>query len=117
MEKLTMIVTVLGTEYRIHESSPAEDPVLKDADGYCDPSIKLCVIDSFKEESTDSLKDLEAYKRKTARHELIHAFLFESGLGSECSWACEEMVDWLARQLPKLVTAFTAAGCMETDET
>jgi hypothetical protein len=40
------------------------------------------------------------------RHELIHAFLFESGLDC-CSWADkEEIVDWIAIQFPKLQNVF-----------
>lgn len=108
-----MKVNILGQEYEIIETDPAEDRVLRDVDGYCDQSVKVCVIDSQKEKDLDSLKDMEAYKRKVTRHEIIHAFLFESGLGGECSWACEEMVDWLAVQFPKMAAAFTAAGCNE----
>ena len=42
------------------------------------------------------------------RHEIIHAFLYESGM-KECSSATqswvenEEMVDWFAIQIPKIV--------------
>ena len=46
------------------------------------------------------------------RHEVVHAFLEESGL-SDCSlrpemaWARnEEMVDWIAIQFPKMLEAF-----------
>lgn len=108
-----MTVNVLGRAYELLEGHPETDPVLKDNDGYCDPSVAVCVIAELDKRETDSLKDMDAYKRRVTRHELTHAFLFESGLGYECEWACEEMVDWLARQFPKLVTAFTAAGCME----
>ena len=112
-----MTVNVLGRAYELREGRPETDPVLKDNDGYCDPSVAVCVIAELDKCEPDSLKDMDAYKRQVTRHELVHAFLFESGLGYECEWACEEMVDWLARQFPKLVTAFTAAGCMETDKT
>ena len=41
------------------------------------------------------------------RHELIHAFLFESGLAENSNWARnEEMVDWIARQFPKMAKTF-----------
>ena len=51
------------------------------------------------------------------RHEIIHAFLFESGLAQNTndveSWAMnEEMVDWLAIQFPKLLKAFKEAECI-----
>ena len=56
---------------------------------------------------------MDAYVRKVKRHEIIHAFLLESGL-AECSdWAQnEEMVDWLARMGPKINTAWQAAGAI-----
>lgn len=45
------------------------------------------------------------------RHEVIHAFLFESGLAENSNtsdaWAVnEEMVDWLAIQAPKIFSTF-----------
>jgi len=47
------------------------------------------------------------------RHELIHAFLFKSGLDACAEWARnEEMVDWLAIQFPKLMKAFQEADCL-----
>ena len=36
-----------------------------------------------------------------------HAFLYESGLAENSAWAQEEeMVDWFAKQFPKLAVAF-----------
>ncbi|HJA90843.1 MAG TPA: hypothetical protein H9948_08655 [Candidatus Jeotgalibaca merdavium] len=50
---------------------------------------------------------------KNIRHELIHVFLFESGLGENSQWAQnEEMVDWFARQFPKLLKAFQAVSAI-----
>jgi len=55
--------------------------------------------------------------KQVLRHEIIHAFLYESGLyGSSLSsdrWALnEEMVDWLAIQFPKILKAFEDVGCI-----
>ena len=52
------------------------------------------------------------------RHEIVHAFLFESGLAessfSTDAWAKnEEMIDWIAFTGPKIVAAWQKAGCME----
>ena len=100
-----MTVNVLGTEYTIKESNEVADATLKDCDGYCDTSVKAIVIDTF-QHSPDSLEDLEVYRKKVTRHELIHAFLYESGLSCN-SWAKdEEVVDWIALQFPKLLKAF-----------
>ena len=106
-----MTVNVLGTIYTIKESNEVEDLNLKENDGYCDHTTKTIVIDTFKD-SPGSVKDLESYKKQVIRHELVHAFLFESGL-SGCSWAKdEEIVDWIACQFPKLSKAFETAKCI-----
>ena len=83
-------INVLGTEYTINEATENEDP-LEDTD-------------------IDSKGNMEEYKKSVKRHELIHAFLYESGLDS-CSWADnEELVDWLAIQWHKISVAFEQLG-------
>lgn len=107
-------VNILGTEWMVVESDIERDENLADNDGYCDTSIKVCVIDNMKfdEGKRDSKKDLNVYKRQVYRHEVIHAFLHESGLASN-SWALnEEMVDWLAIQFPKILQAFKELDCL-----
>ena len=106
-----MVVGVLGTTYTIKESNEIADTKLKDNDGYCDHSTKTIVIDTF-QDSPMSMGDLESYKKQVIRHELVHAFLFESGLDS-CSWAKdEEIVDWIACQFPKLQNAFAQSNAI-----
>ena len=100
-----MKVNVLGMGYSIIETNKVDDLCLENCDGYCDHSVKKIVIDTF-QKAPNSLENLDEYKKQVIRHELIHAFLFESGLGSE-SWARnEEIVDWFASQFPKLLKAF-----------
>ena len=109
-----MIVNVLGTEYTIKKSNRVEDLGLEHADGYCDYSTKIIVIDTFEtyEELPDSLKNLNDYEKKVIRHELVHAFLYESGL-SVNSWAKdEEIVDWIACQFPKLIKVFEQSNAI-----
>lgn len=43
-------------------------------------------------------EDLKQYQKQVLRHEIIHAFMYESGLEGECKWNTEEMVDWLSIQ-------------------
>ena len=106
-----MKINVLGTEYEVVESNESLDDYLKDRDGYCDSSTKICVIDEMSREEPGQKRNIKAYKNTVIRHELIHAFLYESGLDS-CSWALnEELVDWFAIQFPKLYKAFEEAGC------
>ncbi len=85
-------MNILGTEYKIVTKNVNTDPALQGLGGYCDFEKKEIVINEECE-----LEDV------TTRHEIIHAFLYESGLNS-CSWGRnEEMVDWIAIQLPKIM--------------
>lgn len=100
-----MTVDVLGTKYEIIESDCISDDNLNNNDGYCDFSTKKIVIDTFKN-TPGSKEDMKSYRMQVIRHELVHAFLFESGLDGS-SWANnEEIVDWIAIQSEKLFNAF-----------
>lgn len=107
------IVSILGTEYEIVTDAP--DGMLPDnADGAMDQSIKRIVIAKF-EPDRNSIKDLESYRKKVLRHEIIHAFLYESGLwnnsGTAESWGTsEEITDWFAIQSPKIMEVFQELG-------
>ena len=101
-----MKVDILGTEYTISFKTPKEDSFLE--------STKQIVV---AEKSDDNeLGDYEWYKKKVLRHEIIHAFLFESGLHE--NWEHKEnghdetVVDWIAVQFPKLLAVFKAADAM-----
>lgn len=105
-------INILGTEYTVVESNESKDVRLIDNDGYCDTSIKMCVVDEMNNTDPSAKKNLPEYKKSVTRHEIIHAFLFESGL-DVCSWAKnEEMVDWIAIQFPKMLKAFKEAECL-----
>lgn len=109
-----MKVDILGTEYTIEEKTQEEDSFLEKCDGYCDKSTKRIVV--AKETPINELGDYEWYKKKVMRHEIIHAFLFESGLHE--NWEHKEnghdetVVDWIAVQFPKLLAVFKAADAM-----
>lgn len=115
-----MRVSVLGVPYALEYRTKAKDKELEECDGYCDTSVKLCVVRKFtaaERREPGSKKDLDAYMRKCMRHELTHAFLYESGLsvnglGVDCWHTCEELVDWMAIQGPKLYAAWQRAGCL-----
>lgn len=73
------------------------------------------MIFNYKQDAI-SVKDLVAYQKKVIRHEIIHAFLYESGLwqnaySSKCWAQNEEMVDWMAIQFPKIQSAYKEADC------
>lgn len=110
-----MKVNILGTEYTIEFRK--DDQKLEDADGYCDTSIKLIVVEDFEPDKM-AKENLEGYKLKVLRHEIIHAFMHESGLDVNSNvygfgWAInEEMIDWFAIQSPKIFKAFKDVGCL-----
>ena len=103
------IVNILGTEYEIIIDAP-DEMLPEDADGAMDHSVKRIVVAKF-ESDRDSVKDLDVYRKKVLRHEIIHAFLFESGLwnnsGNVTAWGqSEEITDWFAIQCPKIMKVF-----------
>ena len=108
-----MKVNILGTEYTIIECSSEEDSLLKRIDGYCDKTTKKIVVTTA--EPDCELEDFDVYRRKILRHEIIHAFLFESGLHENMKHPSnghdEEMIDWFAAQYPKIEKIFKEVGC------
>lgn len=109
----TMKIDILGTEYEVVQGSQTTFPELADVDGYIDTSTKTIVVDDMKSIINEKgmKKNLEEHKKAIMRHEVIHAFLFESGLAENSNasdaWAVnEEMVDWLAIQAPKIFSTF-----------
>lgn len=108
-------INVLGTEYTIEISPEAEDSYLSKCDGYCDKTVKKIVVKA--EDENNELSDYTVYLKKVIRHEIIHAFLFESGLHENFEHANqygheETMIDWVAVQFPKLLKAFKEADCL-----
>ena len=107
-------VSILGSNWDIHESDEIQEPRLVGVDGFCDDSAKEIFVDSLEKiDKSCAKKNLESHKKKVLRHKITHAFLCESGL-AECSdWAMnEEMVDWIARQGLKLYEAWKQAECV-----
>ena len=105
-------VNVLGTNYEIIFKNDNEEPRLKENWGFTDFHTKeIYIRDDIEEEKEDSCKNLIDFKNKVMRHEILHAFLYESGLRENSNkvfaWAeNEEMVDWFAIQIPKIVKVY-----------
>lgn len=111
------IVHILGTEYKILIVGDEDYRCDRDSDGWCDTSTKEILIFNYIQ-SKDSKRDLVACQKKVIRHEIVHAFLYESGLCinsmSGGAWAKnEEMVDWMAIQIPKIYQAYKEAEALE----
>lgn len=121
--KFPEFVDILGMPWKILVLRRDQDPSFDrdHADGLCRPHEKtILVMDTrsaknYAEESQEFHND---YMKEILRHEIVHAFLFESGLGSSTSmlripWAeNEEMVDWFANQGQKIFKAWEECGCL-----
>lgn len=108
-------VNILGSKWVIKRQTEDKNRLLFDCSGYCDWSVREIII---KHRDYGTIKDLEKYTRKVLRHEIVHAFLFESGLaacsGEVESWADNEaMVDWIAIQGQKIYTAWQEADALD----
>lgn len=114
-------VNILGTEYRITYKPDAEvcaamGVPVGECGGYCNHYAKEIVIAALGQ-CNGSEDENEALRRENMRHELIHAFLNESGLGynaagTDCWPKNEEMVDWFAIQSPKIFKVFSSLGLL-----
>lgn len=113
-----MKVSILGTEYEIiMNATEKEHSQLKKCDGFTDFSVRRIVIADF-DKDENSVDDIEWYKKKVLRHELIHAFIYESGLAENCEWARNEVLtDWIAIQFEKILEVFTKLKIIKPIET
>lgn len=107
---------VMGEVWSVYFRNEEDDEALNDNEGYCDDCGKFIVIRKIAEKKNPlDLGEAEqrVNQKRTIRHELVHAFLSESGLSAsslalEEGWATnEEMVDWIARQSPKMFALFS----------
>jgi len=110
-----LLVDILGDEWRIEFGNKDTHEALGNLCGLCDFSSKKIVVDDFSaiEKEATTIENIKEFINKVIRHEIIHAYLIESGLGDCCSWAVnEEMVDWIAKQFPKMLKTFKQADCI-----
>lgn len=110
-----MVVNILGTKYSVFTSNDSEEPRLTGYTGFCDDTVKEICLQDFTALTSDphDKKDLKSMSNKVLRHEIVHAFLFESGLTENSDWAQnEELVDWIAIQGPKIYKAWQEANAV-----
>ena len=96
-------INILGTDYTIEYRHEKDDVRLEDCNGYCETYSKKLIVKIY-EDDVQNCEKIELLSDKTLRHEVIHAFLYESGLSVSSEWATNEtIVDWIALQLPKMI--------------
>ena len=116
-------VSILGTAYKVVLKKYDEEEAFKKRSicGYCDgyaKEIVICDLSTCEGWEEEPKENVTAAQNDTLRHEIVHAFLNESGLqDSSCTiqeaWARnEEMIDWFALQGPKIYKAWKETGCL-----
>lgn len=111
-------INILGTEYTICEKTQEQDHSLKTCDGYCDKTSKEIVVLKLSADNCE-LSNPKWYADKVLRHEIVHAFLFESGMHECTNWdakeSChnEQLVDWFAIQSPKIFKVYSELGIID----
>lgn len=113
-------VMILGTEYKIEIHKISEDETLNDNSwaGYCcseKPLIVIADLDDDKHFRFYDEEEKDKYFKACLRHEVIHAFLNESGLKDSFEHIThagheETMVDWIALQFPKILAVYRELG-------
>ena len=109
--KVKMKADILGTTYDIKRKNLKDT----DVDGWFDGTSKTIVI---RKDNYNNVGNFEYLMKKQLRHEIIHAFLYESGL--DCNFEHlqqfgheETMVDWIAIQFPKIYEVYKEVGAID----
>ena len=98
-------VSILGTDYIIM-CDTTKELIDKGLDGQVNVYNKIITIRNIQDmlDEDSSIYDKKLRYNDTLKHEIIHAFLFESGLENYCN--DEILVDWISKQWNKMTTAF-----------
>lgn len=113
-------VIVLGVPYTIKEATEVENPRLVGFLGYTDDTVHEIWIRKMESDMIHEVADIGVGIDQTIRHELVHAFLHESGL-SEYSHD-ETIVEWIAHMWPRMDSVwgelvYSTACTKVTDDT
>ena len=98
------IVNVLGTEYQIIFKSEMPEGLKESELGKIVLEHKWIILEDADNDRWIRGAD---HHKQILTHELIHAFLFESGLEAICR--DEQIVNWIAIQFPKILNTVTEA--------
>ncbi len=118
-----MTVNILGTPYEIIVKKYDEEEAFERRSicGFSDEyskEIVVCDMKTYKGWEHETEKSAIEAQKRTVRHEIVHAFYSESGLGEssysvDAPWARnEEMVEWFAVQGAKIYKAWQEADAL-----
>ena len=111
--KLPTSIEILGSVYEIRYESEDNDDDMKDLEGCCDNPMKLIKINQCLWDEDQPIRSSRNLFY-VLRHEIVHAFFFECGLGDECDYAMnEELIDWIALKSPQIFRAMNKAGILK----
>lgn len=101
-------VNILGSVYSIKRKKLKDS----DYDGFTDFTSRTIVV---RKDNFNKLGNFDALMARQLRHEIIHAFMAESGLQSNFEHCTkfghdETMIDWYAIQYPKIKEVFDLLG-------
>lgn len=103
-------VSILGTPYKIIREKFGNEDIDGETD-YTSHQIRI------RTDNVNKLGDFDVLMKKQLRHEIIHAFMAESGLQANFEHYRqfghdETTVDWFAIQFPKMLEAFKQVGAL-----
>ena len=104
-----MKINILGAEYDFEVTTETKEERLYLCNGYCDGYEKQIAIESIYDER--GTKNVNELVKRVKRHEIIHAFLFESGLLTLAE--NEQIVDWISWQFPMMLKAFKSVNAID----
>lgn len=115
-------VNVSGIEYQIIFMSEEGFNCMQEAEGsagLCDTDFKKIYVHIMDGSKIPDIRKIQRLKT-TLRHELTHAFIYESGLDIHTDplfqegWAInEEAIDWYAHKIPHMTKTFKELGILE----
>lgn len=109
-------LNILGTKWKLKEVSRDTDPMFGTVDGFTDRSSRTMLVASESVCEPGAFMNWPEYLKSVKRHEIIHAFMIESGLAQEMYHppygTDEQAVDFFAIQFPKMIEVFQKAEAL-----
>lgn len=104
-------INILGTQYKVLCEEFPDD---MECGGLCDVTTHEIKV---RKNNVNKVGNMDELIKRVLRHEIIHAFMFESGLGfdwqhSEEFGHDETTVDWFATQAPKIYKVYLELGIL-----
>lgn len=98
-------VRILGAIWVVRSATETEEPRLEGVNGFTDWTTRTICLEK---NTQGNLGNMETCMNKVIRHEVVHAFMFESGLGDSFEHKYfgheETIVDWIAYHMENIVS-------------